>query len=240
MSARAWRRLYAPVRVGAVVITFVLGECELELVPPALLDAPSVKRRARERRRPAAQLLLDQARDHEAMGSLADGDRRGRPDIVHLVTLLVQDSPLAAAGVTRLLWHTRHDELVEMRPDLRPPRAQAKFYQLCEDLLRQGEVPLKKPLLWLERGAGLEDALARHAKGPVVLLAERGTRARTAAYETLARANPDLTILLGGFPKGTWKREPPHDLALRVHDTPLTAASALIPVLAGIEDALLA
>ena len=221
------------------MITFVLGECELELVPPELLAAPRVKRRARERRRPPEQLLLDQARDHEAMATLPHGDRRGRPDIVHLVTLLVQDSPLAAGRETRLLWHTRNDELVHVRADLRPPRAQAKFYQLCEDLLRQGEVPIGKPLLRLERGVTLADALAREAKGPTLLLGEGGEPARSAAFADLAKANADLTLVLGGFPKGSWTKPPRADRTLRVHDAPLTAAAALVPALAGFEDALL-
>lgn len=239
-SAIVKRRFYAPARVRARVITFVLGECELELVPRELLGAPSVKRRARERRRPPEHLLLDQARDHEALAALPDGDRRGRPDIVHLVTLLVQDSPLAAAGQTRLLWHTRNGELVHVRRDLRPPRAQSKFYQLCEDLLRQGEVPMGKPLLRMERGVSLSEALAREGKGPIVLLAEEGAPARTPTFTALAREHADLTLLVGGFPRGTWREEPPRQAAYRVHHAPLTAASALVPVLAGFEDALLA
>lgn len=232
------RCLYAQLRARATVLTFILGECALELVPPGLHAAPSVKRRARERRRAPEHLLLDQAVDHKAMQALPDGARRGRPDIVHLLTLLVQDSPLASRKLTRVLWHTQQDALVRVRADLRPPRAQATFYKMCEDLLRQGEVPLGKPLLKLERGRTLADTLAKEAKGPVVLLAQEGARARPADLAALAKEG-DVTFVLGAFAHGDWRARPAADHVLRVADGPIAAASALVPVLAGCEDALL-
>lgn len=224
----------------ASLLTLLLGEAELELVPATLHAAPSVKRRARERRRAPEHLLLDQAVDHKAMATLPEGDRRGRPDITHLVVLLAHDSPLAARGAIRVLVHTRHDELVRVRPDMRPPRAQATFYKLSEDLLRQGRVPLERPLMTIERGRTLASVLEAEARGPVVLLSESGQPARTPDFARIAREHADVTIVLGGFPKGAWRSPPRADLALRVADVPLTAASALVPVLAGFEDALLA
>lgn len=236
--AHALRCFYASPRVRACMLTFVFGECALELVPPELLAAPSVKRRARERRRPPAQLLLDQASDHASMKDLPDGKRRGRPDIVHLLTLLVQDSPLTARRLTRVMWHTKDDALVRVRPDLRPPRAQHTFYKMCEDLLRQGVVPSTQPLLTLERDRTLEGILAKEARGPVVLLAEGGEAMRSPEFAALARAG-DVTFVLGGFAHGDWRARPRADRVVSVAEGPLTAASALVPVLGGCEDALL-
>jgi len=221
------------------VITFVLGECAIELVPSELHGAPSVKRRSRARRRAPEHLLLDQAQDHAAMAQLPDAKRRGRPDIAHLVALLVQDSPLSAARRTRLLLHTQDDALVRVRPDLRPPRAQGAFYKLLEDLLRQGEVPLGRPLLTLERDRPLADVLAREAQGPVVLLGEGGELSRTPEAARFCREHGDVTFLLGGFAHGDWRARPPVEREWRVSEGPLTAAAALVPVLAGCEDALL-
>ncbi|HUR68596.1 MAG TPA: 16S rRNA methyltransferase [Candidatus Thermoplasmatota archaeon] len=218
------------------MITFVLADAQLELVPPELVAAPSVKRRARERRREPAQILLDQAQDHRAMRDLSDGDRRGRPDIVHFALLLLQDSPLEK----RVFIHTREDELIRVRPDLRPPRSQPKFYQLCEDLLRQGKVPMDRtPLMTLEKDWHLWKVLAAEAKGPTVLLDEGGELARSAAFADMARASPDITLVVGAFPRGEWRERPKVDRVVRVADKPLPLWSALVPVLAGFEDAVL-
>lgn len=218
------------------MITFILADAQLELIPEKLLTAPSVKRRARERRREASWLLLDQAADHKAMRDLPEGDRRGRPDIVHFALLLLQDSPIEK----RVLIHTRDDALIRVRPDLRPPRSQPKTYQLFEDLLRQGRVPIdREPLMTLEKDWHLWKVLAAEAKGPVVMLDEDGERARTSTFADLARANADLTIVAGAFPRGAWREKPKVDRVVSVSGQPIPLWSALVPVLAGLEDAVL-
>ena len=220
------------------MLTFVLAEAELELMPPVLRRDPHVLARAKRRRRAPEHLVLDQALDHKAMRGLPEGDRRGRPDLAHVFLVLLQDSPLNARGHVRVLLHTRHDDLVRVRPDLRVMRNQAKFVQLAEDLLRQGRVPLDDPLLTLERGRPLAQVLEGCA-GPKVLLDEGGALARTPRFADLARAHEDVTFVMGGFPRGAF-RQAPHarfDHVLRVADEPVSVWSALVPVLAGCEDA---
>lgn len=223
------------------MLTFVLAEAELELMPRALQRHPEVVRRAKQRRREPAHLLLDQALDHKAMRDLSEeGDRRGRPDIAHVFLLLLQDSLLNQRQQARVLLHTRDDALVRVRPDTRIMRHGPKFAQLVEDLLRQGEVPLGQPLLTAEKGWPLRRVLDEEARGTRVLLDESGTLARTSAFETLARGG-DATFVLGGFPRGRFRQAEPawFDHVLRVADAPVSSWTALVPVLAGCEDALL-
>jgi rRNA small subunit pseudouridine methyltransferase Nep1 len=222
------------------MFTVILADAQLELIPAKLHGAPSVKRRARERRRPPGDLLLDQALDHKHMKNLPNAERRGRPDIVHFALLLLQDSLLAQKKQLRVLIHTRDDALVRVRSDLRPPRSQVTSYQLFEDLLRQGRVPSQAPLLTLETGWPLARVVAQEAKGPVIVLDETGAPARTAMFETLARASPDLTLVLGAFPRGPWREPPRADHLLRVAEGGVSAWTALVPVLAGFEDSLAA
>lgn len=224
------------------MLTFVLAESELELVPRELHAEPGIASRAKKRRREPGHLVLDQAHDHKAMRRLPEGDRRGRPDLAHFFLLLVQDSLLTARGETRVLVHTRHDELIRVDPATRIMRNQAKFVQLAEDLLRQGQVPLEAPLLRLERGRTLASILERDTSGPRILLDEAGPLARSARFEALARENRDLTLVAGGFPRGAYRQAEPalFDHVLRVADEPLSLWSALVPVLAGFEDARLA
>lgn len=226
---------------GTRVPTFVLAESELELVPEEMQAHPKVLQRARSRRRAPEHLLLDQAVDHVAMRALPEGERRGRPDLAHVFLLLLQDSPLNAKGRVRVLLHTRRDELVRVRSDTRIMRNQAKFYQLCEDLLRQGAVPREDPLLTLEWDRDLGSVLDE-CPGPRVLLDEGGAFARTPEIASLVGAHGDATFVLGGFPRGGFRTLERRwfDHVLRVSDEPLSVWSALVPVLAGAEDALLA
>lgn len=221
------------------MITFLLAEAELELVPEEIRSDPVLQARAKKRRRAPEHLVLDQALDHKAMKCLPEGDRRGRPDLVHFPLLLLQDSPLNARGRLRVLVHTRHDELIRVRPDTRIMRNQAKFVQLAEDLLRQGRVPLDDPLLTLERGRTLPSILDEETHGPRVLLDEAGPLARSARFAGLARAHEDLTFVAGAFPRGAYRQAQAarFDHVLRVADEPISLWSALVPVLAGCEDA---
>lgn len=219
------------------LITFILAEAEVELVPAPLQRHPKLVARGKKRRRAPGHLLLDQAADHEAMRSLEDGDRRGRPDIAHVWLLLVMDGLVARRGLARVLVHTRNDELVRVRPDARLPRSQAKCYQLFEDLLRQGEVPLGNPLLKLERGRSLESVVREEATGTRVLMDVGGESGRAARFADLARQG-DLTVVTGGFPRGSFRqaRREWFDHVIRVADEELTVWSAMVPVLAGSED----
>jgi len=223
------------------VITFLLAEAELELMPPELQRAPGVVARAKKRRRPAEQLLLDQALDHKAMKDLPDGDRRGRPDIAHFWLMLVLDSLATKHGQARALIHTRHDELIRPRADLRIMRNQVKFVILMEDLLRQGQVPQSNPLLTLERGRDLASVLKEEARGTRILMDVGGELGRAARFTELARSAPDITIVTGGFPRGSFRQAKREDFehVIRVADEELTVWSALAPVLAGVEDAVL-
>ena len=222
------------------MITFVLAESELELMPPSLHGDPVVQARARKRKRAPEHLVLDQALDHKAMKRLDEGDRRGRPDLAHVFLLLLQDSPLNARGQLRVLVHTRHDGLIRVKPETRIMRNQAKFVQLMEDLLRQGVVPMDNPLLTLEHGWPLARVLHECA-GPKVLLDEAGPLARTPRFAELARTHDDITFVLGGFPRGAYRQVTAQevDYTVRVADEPLSMWSALVPVLAGCEDAML-
>lgn len=222
------------------MFTFILADAQLELAPPGMLGAPSIKRRSMERHRPAEHLLLDQALDHKHMRLLSERDRRGRPDIAHFLLLMLQDSPLAQRKEMKVLIHTRDDALIRVRSDLRPPRSQATAYTLFEDLLRQGKVPIEAPLLTLETGMPLSKVLKEEAKGPIVLLDEAGTLARTADFTKLAKENADLTLVIGAFPRGDWRERPVADHTFRVSEASVSAWSALVPVLAGFEDARLA
>jgi rRNA small subunit pseudouridine methyltransferase Nep1 len=235
------KTLPLPAGSRATLITFLLAEAEIERMPRELHEDLHVVARAKKRRRAPARLLLDQAVDHEAMRALAaDADRRGRPDIAHIWSLLVMDSLVAKRGLARVLIHTRHDELIRVRGDARLPRSQPKFYQILEDLLRQGEVPLGAPLLTLERERPLERVVREEAKGTRVLMDVGGELGRAARFAELARGG-DLTIVTGGFPRGDFRQAKREwfDHVVRVADEELTVWSAMVPALAGIEDALL-
>jgi rRNA small subunit pseudouridine methyltransferase Nep1 len=181
------------------VLTVILADAEVELVPQDIAGHPAIREPARVAGRKPTEMLLDQNSHGAAMGRMTDGKRRGRPDIVHYCLLTLLESPLCKAGGLRVSVHTRHGELVQVRSDTRLPRGEARFQGLLAKVLREGASHDKQPLLWSEGQAGPADILAKMARGPVVRLDEGGT---PLAPARLAELGQDLTVVLGAFPSG--------------------------------------
>jgi rRNA small subunit pseudouridine methyltransferase Nep1 len=194
------------------VLTLVLADAELETVPPAIQGHPAVRTSARKRGRSPGAILLDSSLHHPALKKFPEGERRGRPDIVHLFILLCLDSILNAQRQLQTIVHTRNDEVVRIAPETRIPKNYPRFVGLMEDLFAKGAVPEGTPLLTLERGVSLEKLLAGLPR-PRWAFSETG--ARIDLWMELAALEGDLTAVVGGFPHGDF-RSPVRKLCERV------------------------
>ncbi len=196
----------------------VIAEASLETVPRELWSHPAVYKTARRKRKTPGQILLDRALHHQAMRTLRDAHKRGRPDIVHISLLEALSSPLNREGRLITLVHTIGDYVLFIDPSTRLPRNYNLFIGLMEQLFDRGQVPpeASKPLIML-KPMRLRDLIERHCPRPVILLAEDGEkkRLRTIAEEVVRR-DLKATVVIGGFPHGDFSREA-YDVADRVY-----------------------
>jgi rRNA small subunit pseudouridine methyltransferase Nep1 len=132
------------------MLHLVIAEAELELVPKAILDHPAVVNHARRRGKRPDEILLDSTYHHAAIKKLPDGERRGRPDIVHICLLNALESIASKEGKLRVYVHTRNDEVIYIRPETRIPRNYNRFVGLMESLFRDRVVPRGLELLRIE------------------------------------------------------------------------------------------
>lgn len=193
------------------MLTLVLADAELEIVPDAIAAHPQVLAAARQRDRRAARTLLDASLHHDALHHVPEGERRGRPDLVHFALLLALDSALNQDDQLRVVVHTRNDERLAVNPETRLMRNYPRFVGLMEKLFRDMGTPRaeENEFLHLEAGWTLQRVLERHAKGPIVCFREQGAPVEPAAFlAQKAAAGPDLTVVLGCFPHGDFKTDP--------------------------------
>jgi rRNA small subunit pseudouridine methyltransferase Nep1 len=188
---------------GPVALRILLAEAELELVPPEIAGHPAIRKQSQAMAKKAGQILLDQNAHKQAMGSLADAPRRGRPDIVHYCLLTLLESPLGKAGHLEVAIHTRHGELIRVRPETRLPRGESRFHGVMSRVLRDGASHDKDPLLWVEGRYPPQGALERFATGPVLRLDESGSAATPLQVVDQAQSG-ELTLVLGAYPQGDW------------------------------------
>jgi rRNA small subunit pseudouridine methyltransferase Nep1 len=206
------------------VLRFILAGAELELVPPEIAGHPSVRMNLPAGRKPS-DVLLDQNLHATASRQLPDGERRGRPDIVHYTLLTILESPACKAGQVEVCLHTSANELIRIRPDTRLPRGEARMHGLLAKVLRDGRSQEKDPLVWVEGVGKPAKVLELFAKGPVVRLDEGGQERTPAQVVAMVDKAGDLTVVLGAFPSGDfsddWKLATPN--AVSIWKEPLNA-----------------
>ena len=143
------------------MLTLVLSEAELELVPPGLVRHPAIIAHARQRGKEPVCILLDSNYHHAAMTGLPEGRRRGRPDMTHLFLLTTLESVVNKQGKLTIIIHTRNDEMITVSPETRIMRNYERFLGLMEQLFEKEAVPDKKhPLLELHHNMTLAKVVA--------------------------------------------------------------------------------
>lgn len=184
------------------MLTLILVDSELELVPARMANHPSIKRDARKRGKKPWEILLDSSLHYRTLKKLANGDRRGRPDIVHLFLLIANDSILNKEGMLRVFVHTRNDELISIDPEMRVIGNYDRFKGLMEQLFQKGVVPNKEnALMSLRRGMGVKETLDEINPDKKIAFSSKGKETSIHDYFRMD-SKKDMACIIGGFPKG--------------------------------------
>ncbi len=191
-----------------MVLTLILAESAIELVPNEIVGHPAIVSWARRRRRDPHRLILDQSYHHSALLKLGrSGVGRGRPDIVHFSLLLALGSPLNMDHELRCYVHTRDDHVITVDSKARLPRNTDRFVSLLEQLYEESVVPPSGPPLMSLKRKSLRSLLEELTPDSVIGLTTEGLHE---AMEEVARglaSRRKPVILVGGFPEGHFSHD---------------------------------
>ena len=99
------------------MISLILSESSLELVPSKLKHHPSVISHARKMGKHPSEILLDNSWHFAAMKGIENElKRRGRPDLVHFSILEATTIPLYQKNKLKLYVHTIDDKVISFCP----------------------------------------------------------------------------------------------------------------------------
>ncbi|MCX8184433.1 MAG: 16S rRNA methyltransferase [Sulfolobales archaeon] len=184
------------------VVTIILAESALELIPREITLHPSIRKWAALRGRNPTEILLDTSLHYFAMKKLQDREKRGRPDIVHISLLEALSSPLNIEGMLKFVVHTVGDYTIFIDPSTRIPRNYLRFVGLMEQVLKYGKAPprSRNPLIHAI-SMNFPGLLKKLGVDEVVLLDESGVKEkpREVCRKSLER---NIPITIGGFPRG--------------------------------------
>ena len=124
------------------MISLVIAESALEMVPPELYGHPAVRSHARRTRGGKRQhMLLDNSWHYAAMKGMPDAARRGRPDLVHLALVTATSAPLyRLRRALEVYVHTADGCMIRLGPGVRVPKSYHRFAGLVETLYETGVI----------------------------------------------------------------------------------------------------
>ena len=218
-------------------LSLVLAESALELVPKEVRRSPAVLSDSRRREVDPSRILLDRSFHHSAMAKLKDGQKRGRPDLVHAALLSATGAPLFLDGLMKLYVHTFQDMVLEIKEGTRLPKSYSRFRGLAEKLL------VEEPQEGLVRvyRASMADLVRKALSADLVVgLSTQGRQTKLEELAKMVVAARTPCVIVGGFPHGHFMPETLRltNTLVRIHSRPLEAHVVVARVVYEVEKAL--
>jgi rRNA small subunit pseudouridine methyltransferase Nep1 len=208
------------------MLNVLFVEAALEVVPRKISRHPSVTRNAKRDGKNPEGVLLNRSLHHRAMLDLLEGEKRGRPDILHFCLLEALGSPLNKVGRLRSMAHTLNGEFIDFTPELRLPRDCNRFDSLMEQLFAEGRVPPgeEKPLITLVRRT-LKEVKGEVHPSRTIALTSRGEPRKLGELCKLLAGEENPLVFLGAYPHGAMREETlaEADEAVSIHPEALEA-----------------
>lgn len=182
------------------MLSIVLAESALELVPQELQKHGSVLSYSKRVNKKPSEVLLDVSWHFAAMKGIKNEIKRGRPDLVHFCLLECSTIPLYFERELCIYIHTIEDKVIFMEENVRLPKSYHRFIGLIEKLYSDKKIEENGKKLLEIKNMTFDDLMNKINAKKVIGLSIRG---KTSSYEKIAQnIDRDSCIVVGGFSKG--------------------------------------
>jgi len=203
------------------LISLVLAESSLELVPKELQNHQSVKSHAKKLGKSSSEILLDNSWHFAAMKGLENELKRGRPDIVHISALEATTIPLFFKNKLQFYIHTINDEVIYFGQDTHIPKSYHRFQGLMEKLFSEKSIQSNdKTLLEIQKKSfsNLIDEI-----NPSKVIGLSSSESFISCESIAKNYQEDPCLVIGGFQKGDFSKsiQKRFDETFSIDKTPL-------------------
>ena len=182
------------------MISLILSESALELVPYELEDHPSVVSHAKKLGKYPSDILLDNSWHFAAMKGIKNEIKRGRPDLVHFSILEATTIPLYYQNKLNLFVHTIDNKVIHFGKNVHIPKSYHRFQGVIEKLFQAKKVLSKNELLLEIKDQTFSELIHEINPSNVIGFSTNG---QSSSYQKIASDIPDNScIVIGGFQKG--------------------------------------
>ena len=182
------------------MISLILSESALELVPYELQEHPSVISHAKKLGKHPSEILLDNSWHFGAMKGIKNEIKRGRPDLVHFSILEATTIPLYYQNKLNLFVHTIDNKVIHFGKNVHIPKSYHRFQGVIEKLFQEKKVLSKNELLLEIKDQTFSELIHEINPSNVIGFSTNG---QSSSYQKIASDIPDNScIVIGGFQKG--------------------------------------
>lgn len=182
------------------MISLILSESALELVPSELKHHPSVVTHARKLGKYSSEILLDNSWHFAAMKGIKNEMKRGRPDLVHFSILEATTIPLYLENKIKLYVHTIDDKVISFGENVHLPKSYHRFAGIIEKLYQEKKIVTNNDVLLEIKDQSFSELIDEINPTKVIGFSTKGI---SSSYEKIAAEISDNSCLvLGGFQKG--------------------------------------
>ena len=181
------------------MISLILAESSLELVPEDLKSHPSVISHAKKLNKRPTEILLDNSWHYAAMKGMNNEIKRGRPDLVHFSILEATTIPLYYENKIKIFIHTINDKVISIGRNVHIPKSYHRFEGLVEKLFWEKTIRTDRELLSIQNKSFSELINDLNPSQTIGL----STLGKSNSFEKISsNLLKNSCIVIGGFQKG--------------------------------------
>lgn len=182
------------------MLSLVIAESALELVPKELQNHNSVLASARKFGKKPSEILLDVSWHFAAMKKMKNEIKRGRPDLVHFCLLEACSIPIYFENRLQVFVHTIDDKVIFFDKSVRLPKSYHRFAGLVEKLYSEGKIEEDSKKLLEIKKMSFDDLVKKISPKQIIGLSSKG---KPSSYQQVSEeVDKDTCIVVGGFAKG--------------------------------------
>jgi rRNA small subunit pseudouridine methyltransferase Nep1 len=213
------------------MLSLVLAESSLELVPKELQQHNSVISHSRKLGKNPSAILLDNSWHFGAMKGIKDEIKRGRPDLVHISLLEACTIPLYYEKKITIYVHTIEDKVIFIGEDVHLPKSYHRFAGLIEKLFLEKVIQANGSNLLEIKDMTFDQLLEEISPKRIIGLSTQGIK--SSCENVAKKLTSDSCLVIGGFPKGHFsdKIKKRFEYLVSVNNTPLESHVVISRVL---------
>jgi rRNA small subunit pseudouridine methyltransferase Nep1 len=182
------------------MISLILAESALELVPDKLQNHSSVISHAEKLKKDPSKILLDNSWHFAAMKGIENETKRGRPDLVHFCILEATTIPLYEKNKIKIYIHTIDDKVIYFGENVHIPKSYHRFEGLFEKLFVEKSIESDDKILLEIKEKSFSDLINEIRPSKVIGFSTQGEKN---SFENISSEIPeDCCLVIGGFQKG--------------------------------------